>query len=316
MLWDGTELSNKRALLIGINKYHPLLGPLRGCVSDAQKLCKTLQARFSFPAENIRELYNEAATCQAIVDNLKSMVTAAMPGDVLVIFYSGHGTRLSNVEDPSGKDEAIVAYSPDWEHLLSGKKDYGVLFQDPYQDLQFIRDKNLRELLETCPHGANLTVIMDCCHSGDINRDHATYPKFIEPPDFMHSAIREALRTFWENRQTIPSDPNPDKLSWGETVYYKVLLGNRYDFVDTMERSILLAACSEKESALERVIEGRPTGIFSHYLCKTLDENSDLTHEELIRNVGDLMRFTPQMPRLACPSQLRANRVFTSLSPH
>ena len=95
---------------------------------------------------------NEDATKSAIQKGLDSIVTSGRAGDVLFVHYSGHG---SNIPDASGdeadhRDEILCPTDLDWA--------------DP------LLDDWLRTLFDTTAAGVNLTVVMDCCHSGTGTR--------------------------------------------------------------------------------------------------------------------------------------------------
>jgi hypothetical protein len=309
-------MARKRALLIGINEYHPTIGPLRGCINDANRVKAGLLERFSFSVDGIKELYDSDATRSAILNGLDWLISDAEAGDVLVWFYSGHGTRLPNPQDPSGKDEVLVAFSPEWETLLAGKPDANVLFLKENQHLQFIRDKEIKAHLTPLAEGVNLTLIMDCCHSGDVNRDLKTFSRYLEPPPGIQAAIEEALQAYWQQAQESRPEPAHDELKLSMTdaqrLFQKVFLGNRFDFVTTDEHNILLAACSEKETALERPFDGQVGGVFTHHLTKILQEQDiAMSYQELAQTIGHKMRFVPQMPRLTCPEQYRCKPILS-----
>jgi hypothetical protein len=311
----GRLVAKKRALLIGINEYHPAIGPLAGCINDVRQVKEILLGHFSFPSEEVKELHDSDATREAILTGLEWLVGDAETGDVLVLFYSGHGTRLHNPEDPSGKDEALVAYSDEWEHLLDGQTYPHALFLEEDWERQFIRDKEIKSCLNSLADGVNLTLIMDCCHSGDISKIPRRFPRFVEPPTSVQNAIHEAARSYQEGEQE-EGDPDELKISKEHVKHWleKVFLGNRFDFVDSLERSILLAACSEKETAIEKTFDGERGGVFTHYLADALrSDGGKMTYNDLIEKVGHKMRFaSPQMPRLMCSDQ---NRHQTVLSP-
>jgi metacaspase-1 len=310
----------RRALFIGVDDYHPLIGPLGGCVNDAMQVSSLLIERFSFGVADCRNLFNSQATITTILSELNQLISDAKAGDVLVLFFSGHGTRLPNPEDPSGKDEAIVTYSPQWDLLLKDQFDASAIFLKENWDKQFIRDKQIKACLDLLPQGVNLTLIMDCCHSGDIMRDVRVYPRFLEPPVHIQNAIEEAQQAYWAQvyAELPPADLDEYKLSREQAKHLirKVILGNRFDFIRTEESSILLAACSEKETALEKLFDGQRGGVFTHHLVKSLlDHKEMMTYRELISILGDKMRFTPQMPRLACPEDYRNLGVFSPMLP-
>ncbi len=108
----------KRALIIGINDYYTLDGSTRsivpdrhnslhGCVNDAKSIKELISARFLFKEPYIKELYNQQASKQNILDELDKLLEASKAGDRVFFYYSGHGIQLKNMITKS-TDEAIV----------------------------------------------------------------------------------------------------------------------------------------------------------------------------------------------------------------
>jgi hypothetical protein len=177
-------MPKKRALIIGINQYHPLIGRLGGCVNDATQIKQLLNQSYAFPDDEIKELVDQTATRD-----------------------SGHGTRLPNPADPSGKDEVLVAFSPEWENLLANQRDANLLFLETNWDLQFIRDKEVKAHLDKLADDVNLTLLMDCCHSGDVNRDIRSFPRYLEPSQNVQAEIIEAQQAYWQHLQEVQAQP-------------------------------------------------------------------------------------------------------------
>ena len=128
ILWSGPfEVSSmaKKAVLIGIN-YPGTKAELRGCVNDVKRMHKCLVDRFGFSERNITELIDTdnsstKPTGKNIRRALLNLVESARSGDVLVVHYSGHGTRLpaeTGEDDDTGYDECIV---PCDMNLITGK---------------------------------------------------------------------------------------------------------------------------------------------------------------------------------------------------
>jgi hypothetical protein len=157
----------RRALLVGINNYKtgeavekPLcrkvenIKNLCGCLNDVEAMKGILISRFYFEPGNIHLLINEQATRDNILSGIESyLIKEAAPGDVCVFYFAGHGSRVKNSKsnEPDKKDETLVPV--DW--YRSGD----------------IRDKELKKLFNAIlDKKANLTVIIDACHSGSISR--------------------------------------------------------------------------------------------------------------------------------------------------
>ncbi len=93
----------KRALLIGINQYNVREGsssgwlPLQGCVNDVELQKELLIYRFGFAPQDIVTLTDHAATRNNIADAITEHLAAqTLPDDLVMIHFSGHGSRLGN----------------------------------------------------------------------------------------------------------------------------------------------------------------------------------------------------------------------------
>ncbi|CAN1209847.1 Peptidase C14 caspase catalytic subunit p20 [Tumidithrix helvetica PCC 7403] len=97
---------NKRklALLIGINQYSAKGDwlPLTGCVTDVELQKELLIHRFGFDSKDILTLTDQQATGQAIAEAVaEHLIGQTLPDDLVVIHFSGHGSRL-------GKQNTLV----------------------------------------------------------------------------------------------------------------------------------------------------------------------------------------------------------------
>ena len=105
---------NKHALLVGINKYpnFPPERQLRGCLNDVALLRATLRDRFGFAETSMMVLTNEQATRAAILAAMKKLADDTGPDDVVLFYYSGHGSQMSDREgdEPDFYDETIIPY--------------------------------------------------------------------------------------------------------------------------------------------------------------------------------------------------------------
>jgi hypothetical protein len=158
----------RRAFLVGINNYKPgepvekqlcrkveKVKNLYGCINDVEAIKGILISRFYFKPENIHVLKNEEATRNNILSGIETnLIEEAAPNDVCVFYFAGHGSRVKNSKsnEPDKKDETLVP--ADW-----------------YRGVGDIRDKELKKLFNRIlDKKANLTVIIDACHSGSISR--------------------------------------------------------------------------------------------------------------------------------------------------
>ena len=97
----------KRALLIGINKYAPPLGykpttsfgriefpDLKGSKNDALSMQSIITSAFFF--NNTDTLFDEFATRKNILQSINNLLSQSKPGDIAFIFYAGHGSQVRN----------------------------------------------------------------------------------------------------------------------------------------------------------------------------------------------------------------------------
>ena len=146
------------ALVVGIDRFavHPHLD---GCVNDAHAMRDLLVDGFGVPADHIRVLTNEAATRDGIIGAFKSHLIendAIGRGDAILFHFSGHGANMLDPLDvsPTGLIESLVAYDSGTEGVFG------------------IPDTTVAALLALLgeARGDNVTVVLDCCHSGSGTR--------------------------------------------------------------------------------------------------------------------------------------------------
>lgn len=232
-------MQNRRALIIGIDKY-PNLSPqvqLEGCVRDAREVAGLLEGRFGFPGSQIRMLLDGDATRDGILAAMAELTKAVKENDAVVVHYSGHGSqRTALVEDVTRAgtmEETLVAHD-------SGH-------DDPYPNRDIasfeLRDW-LAKLSEVTP---NITLILDCCHSGTI----ATMRHDGEKPAPKVRSVKP------DTRQPPPSQKR----------HLRDVKGGPASFI----RYVVLAACRERESAHEVVIDDQGHGALTWNLLRELE---------------------------------------------
>ncbi len=210
-----------RALLVGVNQYANLSLPqLQGCVNDVRLLESALRQRFHVVDENIRRLLDTQATHLAIkrafrdhlIEPAKCWATAGQPepAPIFLFHFSGHGSRA---KDPSGTkanglDETIVPHDSRTEGVFD------------------IKDWELGALLEELGrYTQEVTVILDCCHSGSGTRDTELATRQCEPD--------------WRDQPPLP------------VVAVSGTRGNMAASATAAASHVLLAACSNTQVANE-----------------------------------------------------------------
>lgn len=179
----NAQAQERRALVVGINTYSApvnvnttpnprgIIKDLKGAVNDARAMQAILINRFQFKTDRIDTLMNREANREGILNGLKKLLDESKSRDLAVFYYAGHGSQVRNSlsNETDQKDETIVpadAWKP-------GVKD--------------IRDKELATIYnQFLDKGVQLTVIMDCCHSGSLSRGPQPAPvyRYVEDADY------------------------------------------------------------------------------------------------------------------------------------
>ena len=148
-------------LFIGINIYEDVLVPkLKWCEADATGVRDALSARGWDGVEltdgdlgngELFTLLGPDAKKAEILARIGDLVDNAGAGDYILVYYSGHGTSIPDVDgdESDGRDEAIVPYDFDWS------------------DPTLILDDELRAVFARSRTGKG-AVIFDSCNSGGM----------------------------------------------------------------------------------------------------------------------------------------------------
>ena len=243
----------KRALLVGINRYKIPGADLRGCVNDVKNLKSALTRYYGFADSNIRTLTDLQATKKAMQSAITGLIGKARAGDVLLLHYSGHG---SNVPDRNGdeadrRDEIVCPTDLDW--------------QDP------LLDDWLRVQFDKLPAGANLTVIMDCCHSGTITRaiqphDAKRIERYLPNPlDLL------AVESGRHLRGTVGGP----RAAWRGT-------SRRGDILNVNMPELLITGCRSTQTSADAYIGNTYNGALTYNLVRAINaRKGKLTYREL-----------------------------------
>ena len=262
----------RKALLVGLNRYPDPENTLKGCINDVRQVSDLLYSRFGFAADGSTRLLTDArATTAAIVDRLHWLLDGARPGDVLVFHYSGHGSQVPDRhgdERDDGLDEIICPYDLDWD--------------DPFTD------DDLYTIVKDLPAGVNLTVVLDCCHSGTGLREAGSparrrcisAPPAVSPPRRADAAVR------------------------------------RFGSRAAQHGAILIAGCRSDQVSADAYIDGDYHGALTYFLCQAIEaSDGDLTYRDLIDRVRRALRDQrfEQVPQLEGPAALLRGRVLDPL---
>ncbi|GHI05319.1 hypothetical protein AQI88_23215 [Streptomyces cellostaticus] len=152
-----------KALLVGIDDYPAsVASALGGCANDIAE-AGLLLADLAGEQTDLAVLLNGEATVDAVTDAVLRHLGSAGPGDTALLWFSGHGTQ----EVATGGDLLIEA---------TGLNQALVCVDGP------LLDKRLGVLLDrVAAGGAQVTAVLDCCHSGGATREAELTERFAPP---------------------------------------------------------------------------------------------------------------------------------------
>lgn len=239
----------KYALLTAINKYKEHGNDLNGCIHDLEDMY-TYVISHGFDTKNVHTLKDDECRKNWMIDEFNWLMDVC-EGDEpseLLLHYSGHGSQVPSSNDRGeidGLDEILCPWDCDmyWENPLS--------------------DNVLRDIFKKKPKTANLTVILDCCHSGTGTRNSMRSEK----QRYMHSP-------------TIPSGFKSDGLIPINRVGVKQKSKNRGMVAEDMNH-VLLAACRDNQTAADALIGGRYNGAWTWSLVGSMKRFTNKTVSEV-----------------------------------
>jgi hypothetical protein len=266
--------AKKRALLVGINQYENPANNLNGCVNDAVDMAETLKI-CGFPRTKIKLLTNEAATKAGILKGLDWLTAGVVDGDVLVFYYSGHGSQVADLDndETDRQDEIICPHDISWS-----KKTY-------------ITDDDLHNYFsKKLPEGVRTDVILDSCFSGTATRSGAIHhfgslgskrqQRYLPPPTEHLFRITSAIPQYTK-REAIG-----DKL------------------VAKSQFNSLWAGCQENQVSWELLFDDQVRGAFTYYFTRILRRsNGNMSRREIYETLRPSMAEDgfEQIPALEGP---------------
>ena len=286
----------RKACLVGINDYAPS-GPggpdLRGCVNDVRDIAHTLNALEIVPASprTMHIITDARATKGAILDGFDWLLKDAANGDVLIFYYSGHGSQVPSVDSDDeidGKDETICPHD--------------------FESAGMITDDDFRNRIKSIDPGVNLEIIFDSCHSGTMTKDIAVTAsptseegpiayRYVDPPVdlgyFLDSTPTAEMKGLFKSRG-------------GGTAKGAVQVPGL--------NHVLWAGCRDYQTSAEAPISGIYRGVFTYCFCQVLRKaGKDIKRRKLDSLVSaDLRRMGfMQVPQLEGTKDSLSQQVFT-----
>ena len=233
----------KRALLVGISKYHSYGYKVWNNIHGAEDVA-LLTPELKKKGFTVQTLVNEQATYQGIVNSLNKLIAASKKGDVIYIHFSCHGQPVEDglkgdtLDEKDHWDESIVPIDAGKVYGVSGYKGDKHLTDD---ELNVYVGK-LRKKIG--PEGM-LYVAMDACHAGTMSR------KGLETIRGTNEALTSCIKCKY----------NPPK----ETIrHYRIVKSA------DMAPVLFVEACQSRERNTEIRINGKEYGALSYNICQAL----------------------------------------------
>lgn len=271
----------KWALLVGIGDYR-YADKLAAPANDVSLMKNLLTTRFAFPESNVATLIDEQATKQGIADAFRSHLSQADEDDIVVFYFSGHGSNVPDKDrrgEADGLDETLVTY------------DSGRTRRNPNRDLT---DDELATLLGELA-SRHVAIILDSCHSG--------------------TATRQLARRRWiagddRGAKAIPGlEPTPDGGGRPSPAERNQAPGM---FV-VQDGTVLIAAASSDQAAYERRYDGVDVGSMTYHLARILkDAPPGTSYREVLYALRDSVRTDFPSQRPEGSGTLLDNAVFGS----
>jgi hypothetical protein len=318
------ERQSRRALLIGINDYPNPDNRLEGCVNDVFRMSAALQ-HIGFESGEIRTVLNDRATAAGIRERYAWLLEDPQPGDVRVLFFSGHGAQIPDYsadETVDHKDETLVAYDFDWNDRAT-----------------HLADDDFNALYAQLPYQMTFAAFFDCCHSGGIARMGGAKVRGLNPPDdIRHRMLRwNRVDRVWEPRDfqekrkqrnlSLYTSDNKDysgangdvfkkfrgnelrQLEWKNYVKRRDKYGHQGPYLP-----LIFEACDEAKFAYEYRDGVTSYGAYTYFLTQALfraaDRREMLTFEELHRRASQLVgRYYDQQPQLVGNPMWRKTKI-------
>ena len=269
-----------RSILAGVDEYErPDVPRLTGCVNDVALVRHVLKSSFGVSNEDIHVLVNQRATKARIMSRLELAIRNAEAGDIIVFYFSGHGSQIRDRDGDElsdGLDELLCPYDMDWDSET------------------YILDDELDALFREIHPGVLLEVFLDCCFWGSDETELDAEPRsealldvrYLPPPLDLMSRIDG-------------DEEHLDRHGFPECHCFR-------------DRNVLWAASAEGQPAAEDDFDGRQQGVFTYAGCRFIEANIDniwrrgYGREQLLWDLREYVQSLgyAQTPQLAAPGRL------------
>jgi len=270
LVFNYESMAATKALLVGVGDYKELndsgeLKDLNGPNNDVMAIKESLIS-YGISEKDIKVLLDKEATRDNIYTVFNQwLVKGTKEGDMAVFFFSGHGSRVRdlNRDEEDNYDEVILPYDM---KLPEGNN---IIVDDEFGFW-------LRQLKER-----TVVVILDSCHSGGASRGIGNINVILDPTP----AVAERF---------IPiTDYQPKNQP-----YSPFVLGTPKG-PDVAESVIFIAAANETETAQEIMVDeqNRFYGGFSYGLYKGMNQLNLPSYKKLFQHAKYVVKDELKLPQ-------------------
>jgi hypothetical protein len=123
----AVEVGDYYGLVIGIDQYSGEWPMLKNAVNDAKSVAELLSTQYAF--QSLKTLYDKEATRENILAQFEYLMKTVKPNDNVLIYYSGHGDYVENMDkgfwvpvDASAKSISKYISNEDIKAFITGMK--------------------------------------------------------------------------------------------------------------------------------------------------------------------------------------------------
>lgn len=275
----------KRALIVGIN-YENTDHALQGCLNDVDNVKALLHLK---EFNDITVLREQEATTANILKALRELTTGVEVGDIIYFHYSGHGSQLPSTTETDKFDEIICPIDLNWKDRV-------------------ITDNDLKSIFNPVVTGANVTVVLDCCHSGS-GLDHNESADFFIDENKVDESLKSKVVIKTAKKRYLP--PPADILNDIKDNGLRVRQWSTSRDINTT--ALLIAGCRSDQTSADAKIDGKFQGAATFAMTKAIRANQEITYFDLVKTMNKFMITNgfEQRPQLDGNSKLY-NREFLS----
>lgn len=290
------------ALLVGVSHYAAGAGQfdLEGPRYDVPALKAVLTGRYGFLPQNIVELADGKATRTNILAALDKQVSAAKPGDLILFYFSGHGTSAFDVN----MRPLAATIGPNSGALAP--YDLDVTSLDAASHSIIIGRRDLRPILARLSRDARAWVVLDACYSENAVR---SLGRNWEGPARAINLVSALAATSRGNGPALPGDSIAEvgqmPLENSEPYPYPNVISFSAASRDQTARDINTALL---QTGRFQTIDGKPHGAFTNGFLAALSglagPNSDgqVTYEDLFHSTRAFVeQGSNQRPQILGP---------------